>query len=99
MFAEQLLVIVLFVVIWWGEAPEGPKTVYEAMDTYPATECRQAYTRAEPWSSAASRLGAFLEQSIHAGRIRRCPGKTCNLSGASPYQTFEHEDEHEDEDD
>jgi hypothetical protein len=73
--------------IWWGEAPESPERVREAIGILPDEEYRYTLTRAEPWSSAGPRLGAFIGLTHHVNWYEPIPlVKSCGLSGASPHQ-------------
>jgi hypothetical protein len=73
---------------WWGEAPERPPVPPGKLaDTISVVGW--AWKRAEPWSIACPRLGAFIGLThcinwyppIH-------PGSTGSLSGASPHQVL-----------
>ena len=52
---------------WWGEAPERPQDLCEAIDNDPTTEFSLGLqSLAEPWPSAGSRLGAFIGLTHYA---------------------------------
>jgi len=46
--------------IWWGEAPERPESVREAVGILLVEEYCYNLTLAEPRPSAGPRLGAFI---------------------------------------